>query len=197
MMRAVILFVSFTVDVVLKIAARTNPDALGRFSFSAPIGTIGLAPSVNSVLAFSLPVPNQYIWPVGWVVVAVLIWVFFNREGHQRSARNIVVEKFENGSGNKKIESGASTNFSFPISITNFHFLNNHFLNRISRRQFALLMLLLGALSNLTDRTFFGGVTDYLSFTNLFPAFNLADLLIIGGIIGWVRSGEGKEWRPT
>lgn len=192
-MRTAILLVPFAADITLKILARTDPDALGRFSFLPSVGTIGLAPSVNSVLAFSLPVPNVWIWPIGWIIVAVLIWVFFNRESHQGSPKKIVVEKLENGNGNEKLDNGSSTNFYSQISKTNFHYPNNHFLNRISQRRSALLILLCGALSNLTDRTFLGGVTDYLSFTDLFPAFNIADFFIVGGIVGWMRSTRERD----
>lgn len=142
-MRAAILLIPFAADVALKVVAWTNPDALGRFSFSTWVGTIGLAPSVNSVLAFSLPVPNAVIWPVGWIIVAILI------------------------------VSGVRC----PVSGV----------------RIAILAIILGAISNLIDRTFLGGVTDYLSFTDFFPAFNIADFLIVGGIVGWMRSARERD----
>lgn len=141
-MRSIFLLIPFAADVALKIAARMNPDALGRFSFPTRFGTIGLAPSVNAVLAFSLPVPNAWIWPVGWAVVAVLVW---------------------------------------------------HAWCAASRTRLAIAAIVLGAISNLVDRTFLGGVTDYLSFTDLFPAFNIADFLIVGGIVGWMRSTRERD----
>lgn len=150
-MRVVALPAVFVADIALKVIARTNPDALGHFLFSTQIGAIGFAPSVNDVLAFSLPIPNVWIWPVGWVVVLALFVA----------------------------------------------------LGRISGfRSVAILSIVLGAISNLIDRTFLGGVTDYLSLTNLFPAFNIADLLILSGIIAWAyrvrstgetESSEGKK----
>jgi signal peptidase II len=48
-----------------------------------------------------------------------------------------------------------------------------------------LAVVFLGAASNLADRVFFGGVIDYLSFSTLFPAFNIADLMILGGVAAW------------
>ncbi len=145
-MRGALLLIPFAIDVALKIVARMNPDALGRFSFPTRFGTIGLSPSVNDVLAFSLPVPNAIIWPIGWVVVAFLI-------------------------------------FSGPKS-------------QVSGLRLAIGAITLGAFSNLTGRSFLGGVTDYLSFTDLFPAFNVSDLLILGGIVGWLRSVRGEAKSP-
>ncbi|MCK5081032.1 MAG: signal peptidase II [Candidatus Moranbacteria bacterium] len=45
-----------------------------------------------------------------------------------------------------------------------------------------LLLVLAGALSNLIDRLFLGGVVDYLSILN-FPIFNLADSFISLGFL--------------
>jgi lipoprotein signal peptidase len=131
------------VDIIVKIAARTAPVTVGYFSFTTPFGMVGLVPSVNDVLAFSLPIPNVWIWPVGLVVVALLFRV------HTRSPD--------------------------------------------IRERRAIFAIILGAVSNLIDRVFLGGVTDYLSFSDVFPAFNIADLLIIGGIIGWIRVERTRE----
>ena len=139
-----LLVITFLLDVAMKIWVRQLPASAGRFAFWSPAGPIGIVPSVNAVLAFSLPIPNAWIWPIGWIVVAVLVGAL-----------------------------GRISNLKSQIS-------NPH--------SAALLAIILGAISNLTDRTFLGGVTDYLSFTSLFPAFNVADLLILGGIIGWMRS---------
>lgn len=136
----------FLADVTVKILVRQHPATAGRFAFWTPLGPIGMVPSTNDVLAFSLPIPNVVIWPVGWVVVAALLWEL-RRISHLK--------------------------FQIP-----------------NRRVTAIGMVVLGALSNLIDRTLLGGVTDYLSFTNLFPAFNVADLLILGGIAGWLRSSQ-------
>jgi signal peptidase II len=48
--------------------------------------------------------------------------------------------------------------------------------------RFGSMILLSAILSNLVDRIFRGGATDYISIFN-FPTFNLADILIIIGII--------------
>ncbi|MDP3771100.1 MAG: signal peptidase II [bacterium] len=135
--------VAFLADVAMKMWTRQLPADAGRFAFWPSVGPIGIVPSVNDVLAFSLPVPNVVIWPVGWVVVVWLI---------ARLLRNVKCR---------------TQNAKLTI---------------------AFIAIVLGAVSNLMDRTFLGGVTDYLSFTNLFPAFNIADLLILGGLAGWIMS---------
>ncbi len=179
-MRSAFLLIPFAIDVALKIVARMNPNALGRFSFPTRFGTIGLAPSVNDVLAFSLPVPNAWIWPVGWAIVAVLLWEL--RRNSKLETRNskqfpkIKFSKFELSGLFRISDFSARGGSAFGGGF------------RVFDRRVAIVAIVLGALSNLTDRTFLGGVTDYLSFTNLFPAFNVADLLILGGIVGWLRS---------
>lgn len=145
-MRASIVL-AFVTDIVMKMWVRSDPANAGRFACWSSVGPIGIVPSVNDVLAFSLPIPNVVIWPVGWIVVLFLIYTLIR-------------------SGNK-----------FQIPDSKF---------QIRHRRLAITAIILGAISNLFDRTFLGGVTDYLSFTNLFPAFNTADLLILGGILGWV-----------
>jgi len=51
----------------------------------------------------------------------------------------------------------------------------------------ALSLIMLGALSNLVDRLLFGYVIDYI---NLFiwPVFNLADVMIVAGVIIYILS---------
>lgn len=68
---------------------------------------------------------------------------------------------------------------------------------RIFGNQWALLLLLSGAISNVLDRIVYGGVIDYLDLFFL-PRFNLADLAIILGVIIWIWSllrsgGEDKK----
>lgn len=137
---AAMIVVTFVADIVLKLFARTMLASGERFAYATPVGLVGFVPSHNDVLAFSLPIPNGWIWPVGWVIVLALL-----------------------------IALGRISNLRFEIS--NF--------------QATLLAIILGAISNLLDRMLRGGVTDYLSMTSLFPAFNIADLLIIGGVLGW------------
>jgi signal peptidase II len=48
--------------------------------------------------------------------------------------------------------------------------------------QFALLLMLIGAYSNLLDRLRFGWIIDWLDFS-WFPAFNLADVYIFIGAL--------------
>lgn len=52
-------------------------------------------------------------------------------------------------------------------------------------------LLIAGAISNLIDRLRYGGVIDYFALPNLF-VFNIADIVIISGLIGllaklWIR----------
>ena len=105
-----------------------------RFSYEAVLGPVGFVPSLNRVLAFSLPVPNVWIWPVGLMVLLVLTWRAVRERGAVR---------------------------------------------------WGMAFVLMGAASNLLDRVTRGGVVDYLSFTNFFPAFNIADLCVLGGVIVW------------
>ncbi|MBI4143149.1 hypothetical protein HY480_04720, partial [Candidatus Uhrbacteria bacterium] len=67
------LVVAFIVDIGMKEWVRRLPDVAAHFSFPTPFGAVGIVPSVNRVLAFSLPIPNAWIWPIGWFVVAVLM----------------------------------------------------------------------------------------------------------------------------
>jgi signal peptidase II len=60
--------------------------------------------------------------------------------------------------------------------------------------QILLGLILGGAVANLWDRMFFGGVRDFLDFyigTNHWPTFNLADCYIVLGILGYLY----VEWR--
>ena len=139
--------VAFLADIAMKIWVRSDPANAGRFAFWPSVGPIGVVPSMNDVLAFSLPIANRLIWPIGWLVVLMLIGAL-RRNGEWR---------MENG-----------------------------------ECRIAIASIILGAISNLADRTFLGGVTDYLSFTNLFPAFNIADLLIVSGIVGWAMAERNR-----
>lgn len=66
-----------------------------------------------------------------------------------------------------------------------------------------LLLIILGAASNLLDRFKYGGVIDYLDLS-FFTVFNLADCLIVAGVIGllvmrrppFAKATEGKpaQW---
>lgn len=61
---------------------------------------------------------------------------------------------------------------------------------------FGWVFLLAGILSNLIDRVRVGAVVDYLIVGN-FPAFNLADILIIGGASLIFLSGNKNQLRKT
>lgn len=52
---------------------------------------------------------------------------------------------------------------------------------------FAASCILVGAVSNLLDRMWYGVVIDWISFGRWFPIFNIADVSIFLGVILWVR----------
>jgi len=56
-------------------------------------------------------------------------------------------------------------------------------------------LIILGALSNLIDRLLFGYVIDYINIF-IWPVFNLADMMIVSGIVIYILS-EFKKPRPT
>ena len=153
---AIVLALAFMTDIALKVWVRSAPANAGRFAFWPSVGPIGIVPSVNDVLAFSLPIPNAVIWPIGWLVVLFLIHALVC------SGR-----RFQIPDSPPKADPPQEDRF------------------QIRHYRLAIGAIILGAISNLIDRTFLGGVTDYLSFTNMFPAFNIADVLILDGIAGW------------
>ena len=154
--------VAVVLDLACKEFVRRLPDVAARFSFSTPLGLVGIVPSVNRVLAFSLPIPNMWIWPIGAIVVLALVGT---------------LGRISNFPTSLKLR-GAS---KFQIS---------------DSRAWAIVVIILGAISNLLDRVLRGGVTDYLAVTDFFPAFNIADLLVMGGIIGWMW-GTRARGRPA
>ena len=52
---------------------------------------------------------------------------------------------------------------------------------------FAASCILIGAMSNLIDRMWYGVVIDWISFGRWFPIFNIADVSIFLGVILWAR----------
>jgi len=88
---------------------------------------------------------------------------------------------------NSGIAFGLFRDFSFLFIWLNFLiiiYLLLYFNFRLKKRSLLLPMALIlgGAISNLLDRFFYGGVLDYLNF-RAFPTFNLADAYITFGII--------------
>lgn len=69
------------------------------------------------------------------------------------------------------------------IALVAFSYLPIVILSKSSSRwpRIASIVLLASILSNLLDRIFRGGATDYISIGN-WPTFNIADVLIIAGI---------------
>ncbi len=65
-------------------------------------------------------------------------------------------------------------------------FMFKQFNNIDIKRTVFMSMVLAGGISNLIDRFFYGGVVDYIDISNLisnFPIFNIADCIIIIGLI--------------
>jgi signal peptidase II len=62
------------------------------------------------------------------------------------------------------------------VFFTNFKY-------QISKIDYALTTLIIGAILNFTDRIKFGFVIDYF-YLKYFTIFNLADIMIVGGVIG-------------
>ena len=56
----------------------------------------------------------------------------------------------------------------------------------------ALTLIIFGALSNLLDRLFFGAVIDYLDL-KYYSVFNLADVMIMAGVVIIIFSGYLKK----
>ncbi|MFA5188808.1 MAG: signal peptidase II [Patescibacteria group bacterium] len=59
----------------------------------------------------------------------------------------------------------------------------------------ATSLIILGALSNLLDRLFYGYVIDYINI-RIWPVFNLADVMIVAGIFIYILS-EFKKQKTT
>jgi len=76
--------------------------------------------------------------------------------------------------------------FPFDISLFSAIIIASlfYFLKKEKKLFFPLILIILGGLSNLLDRIFYNAVLDYLNLFNL-SAFNLADLMIISGLILW------------
>ncbi len=62
------------------------------------------------------------------------------------------------------------------------YFFYQYFQKKLAVPLLALSAILLGAISNAIDRLRFGYVIDYLNL-NFWPVFNLADILVVGGVI--------------
>jgi len=56
------------------------------------------------------------------------------------------------------------------------------------------IVFLAGVIGNLLDRVFFGAVSDFISLSS-FPIFNLADIYITAGILGWLQVESRKRNR--
>lgn len=58
---------------------------------------------------------------------------------------------------------------------------------------YALTILTIGAILNLTDRVFYGFVIDYFDL-KYFTIFNLADIMITAGIVWLIISNWSKKY---
>lgn len=98
--------------------------------------------------------------------------------------------------------------FSLPIPAKEIAFISFFvvlglifllFRSQSKAKSLALVFLIAGALSNLLDRLLMGRVIDYFGVTLLGKVsfFNLADVLIVIGVIAWWRSGRTKKTEPA
>ncbi|MEK9130173.1 MAG: signal peptidase II [Patescibacteria group bacterium] len=62
-----------------------------------------------------------------------------------------------------------------------FFLLIKNYINKNIILVLALTLIIFGAISNLIDRFFYESIIDFVEFL-FFPIFNLADLMIVGGI---------------
>lgn len=89
-----------------------------------------------------------------------------------------------------------------PITLTITAFLLSSFLwlafqkNTVPAARIACISILLGAISNFVDRMITGTTTDYLIFFTR-GAINLADVLIVCGIMGCLWYHERADTRAT
>lgn len=79
-----------------------------------------------------------------------------------------------------------------PVLLFLVHLSINYFQKREGGFHLALVLIIVGALSNLIDRATFGAVIDYFD-VKIWPVFNLADCMIVGGVGWWaIRSWGGR-----
>jgi signal peptidase II len=74
----------------------------------------------------------------------------------------------------------------FAIILIYFNLKKSRKKNKLSLNDFALGLILSGAIGNLIDRLFLGYVIDFLDF-RVWPVFNVADSAITAGaiLLGW------------
>lgn len=76
---------------------------------------------------------------------------------------------------------------SFALISTLIFFLIKNYSRKNHLQNFSFLLIIGGGASNLYDRIIFGYVVDFIKISLLpFSTFNLADVMIIGGIAGFV-----------
>lgn len=77
-----------------------------------------------------------------------------------------------------------------------FYLLYKNFLVKKIFLVFVLLLIIYGAISNLADRLYYGQVIDYIDlkfWIIAWPIFNIADLMIVAGVICWLIYELKKE----
>ncbi len=72
------------------------------------------------------------------------------------------------------------------------YFLREYYQKKDGIAFFALILILAGALSNIIDRFRFGYVIDYLNLA-FWPVFNLADVMVVVGVIILLVKGMRKS----
>ena len=72
--------------------------------------------------------------------------------------------------------------FSIAVIIAIYYYLRNNVKENEKLVQFAVVLLLGGTIGNLTDRLFYGAVTDFIDL-RIWPVFNIADSAITISVV--------------
>lgn len=67
-----------------------------------------------------------------------------------------------------------------------------YFRERKTILHLAVVLIIIGALSNMIDRLTFGAVIDYVDL-KFWPIFNLADVMVVAGAGVWILNSWGRK----
>ncbi|KKP78386.1 MAG: Lipoprotein signal peptidase [Candidatus Moranbacteria bacterium GW2011_GWF2_35_39] len=123
----------------------------------------------NANLAFGLKVPPAVFY-VLWIIIILSLITFI-----AKSNLKIVTSPPAGEAGILDKNSSISLITNYKLLIT---------------KEFSLLLIFSGAISNIIDRLFFGCVIDFIDL-KFWPVFNLADIYItIGVVISIIRTTD-------
>ncbi len=89
------------------------------------------------------------------------------------------------------------TSFIILVTIALAYYAFYHQLYKNKQSIWLETLVLAGAVSNLIDRFIFGGVIDFIQFhlgSWYWPTFNIADILVVGGVIGLFIKNIKREY---